>query len=296
MIIAITGLTGFLGYFLAKRLYEMDDIKIKALVRRNSDLRFVKGFQEKISFIKGDLSNRRSLAELAAGVDVVVHAAYYSQEGAFTGGGLSDKRKYLEVNLIGSHDLLEQANAAGVKQFIFISSCAVFSAIDPELPLNEKHSLMPHSLYGAYKASVESMCHAYFLSEGLETVIFRPVSIYGKHPKTEKCNWYGLVKDVKDGKDVEVSGGGKIVHVEEVVQAIILALGNRDIAGNAYALVDIFIDKMEIAKISKEIFGSKSRISGTRKIQKNMMLNERAKELGVKFRGKDGLRDYIKDL
>ena len=296
MIVAVTGLTGFLGYFLAKSLCLNENIKIKALVRESSNLNFLEDFREKISFVYGDLSNHQSLADLVNGADIVIHAAYYRESGLLFRGDIADKRSFLDINLLGSHSLLENAKNSSVKQFIFISSCAVFGYIDPDLPLDEKHPLRPDSIYGAYKASVESMCHAYFLSHGLESVIFRPVAIYGKHPNPEKQRWQTLINDIKDGKDVNVSSGGKIVHADEVVQAIMNALGNSSIAGNIYSLVDLFIDEIEIAETVKEITGSKSNISGTRKVQKNVMINNMAKKLGVNFRGRSGLRNYINDI
>ena len=296
MVIAVTGLTGFLGSFLAKRLFMMDDVTIKALVRKESDIKPLKEFSEKISFIEGDLDDMESLAELVEGADVVVHAGYYSKEGTFTEGAIFDTREYLDVNIMGSHCLLEESKLAGVKQFIFISSCAVFGHVDTSLPLDEKHPLMPNSLYGAYKASVESLCHAYYLGPGMDVVIFRPVAIYGIHRQIEKSRWFDIIKNIKVGKDVEVSGGGKIVHVDEVVQAIILSVGNAGFAGNVYAVVDMFIDEMKIAEMAKEMLNSKSNISGVRKTQKNFMQNDKIKNLGVKFRGVNGLENYINDL
>ena len=230
------------------------------------------------------------------GANVVIHAAYYRENGAFINGGLSNRKKFLKLNLLGSHDLLEESKEANVKQFIFMSSCAVFGAVDPVLPLDEKHPLQPDSLYGAYKASVESLCHAYFFGEGLETVIFRPVAIYGKHPQLEKCRWRTIVDDIKNGKDVNVTGGGKIVCADDIVQAVTRVLGNKSVAGNIYALSDLFISEIEIAEITKNLSGSKSKITGARKVQKNVMVNDKAKRLGVNFREKEGLRDYIKDI
>ena len=296
MIVAITGLTGFLGYFLAKSLYANDNIKIKALIRENSNLNFLNDFREKISFVHGDLSNHQSLADLVRGAEVVIHAAYYRESGLAFKGDIPNERSFLDVNLLGSHTLLENAKNSGVKQFIFLSSCAVFGAIAPDITLDERHPLRPDSIYGAYKASVEGMCHAYHLRHGLESVIFRPVAIYGKHPDPEKQRWRTLINDVKNGNDVKVSGSGKIVHEAEVVQSVMNALGNSAIAGNIYGLVDFFIDEMEIAEMVKEITGSNSNISGTKKVQKNIMINNMAKKLGVNFRGKSGLRDYIKEI
>ncbi len=293
MVIAITGATGFIGCYIMRALFNMKGIEIKALARENADLNVLNEFSEKTTIVKGDLADKNSLAELVEGADAVIHGAYYSKNRAFLGAGNEDREVFLRTNVLGSHNLLELSKKAGVKRFIFISSCAVFGAIDPALPLNEKHPLMPDSVYGAYKASVESLCHAYYLSEGMETVIFRPVGVYGKKNQIEQSRWYNLIQDIKAGKDVNVSGGGKVVHALDVVQAILLALEKQDAVGNVYALVDFFIDNMGVARMCRDIFGSTSEISGEPKTPKNFMLNEKVKELGVNLKGKAGLKEYI---
>ncbi len=296
MQIAITGITGFLGYHLAKKLSFDDDITIKALVRKESDLTQLNSFSSKIKFVYGELGDIESSAELVNNVDAIIHTAYDRKNGGFTESEFSDRNEFLDVNLIGSHTLLEQTKLAGVKKFIFTSSCAVFGAIEPDLALDERHPLKPDSIYGAYKASVESLCHAYALREGLETIMFRPVAIYGEHPVLEKSRWFNLIKDIKQGNDVNVSGGGKVVHVEDVVYALELALKKQISAGSVYALVDLFIDNMGIARMAKDIFGSKSNISGDGKTAKHLMVNDKAKMLGVNFKGEDGLKSYISEL
>ncbi len=295
MKIAITGLSGFLGHYVAKKLFERD-VQMQALVRSTSDTSHLSDFEKKINFVKGDLGDKEALKEFVQGADVVIHMAYERNGAGFRDSAGKDIRRLLDVNLSGSLELLDAAKQHGAKQFIFTSSCAVYGYIYPDIKLNEQHPLVPDSNYGAYKAAVEAFCHSYSLSKSINTTMFRPVGIYGIDPNLAHSEWYDLIKNIKDGVDVEVVGGGKIVDVKDVAHAIVSAIDNRDAFGKVYNLSDFYIDNLTIAEMAKEICDSKSKINGTPKQPKNSIDNTESKKLGVRYAGTEGLRQYIKEL
>src|SRR3989339_1217378 len=295
MNIAVTGLTGFLGNYVAKRLFERG-VQIRSLIRNTSNILHLKDFQEKITFVQGDLTDKEVLKKFVQSADVVIHMAYERNGASFHEVANKDIKRFVEANLLGSIELLSAARQAGIKQFIFISSCAVYGRIFPNIKLDELHPLMPDSNYGAYKASVEAFCHAYYLSKTFDTTIFRPVGIYGINPHLAHSAWYNIIKDIKHGCNVEVSEGGKIVNVEDVVQAIDLAIGNKDAAGKIYNLVDFYVDNMSVARMAKEICASQSNLSGTPRQPVNTIDNTQSKSLGVRYAGDDGLKGYIQEL
>ncbi len=295
MKIAITGLSGFLGHYVAKKLFERD-VQMQALVRSTSNTSHLKGYEEKITFVQGDLGDRETLKKFVQGADIVIHMAYERNGAGFHESASKDIRRLLDVNLSGSLELLDAAKHHGVKQLIFTSSCAVYGYIFPDIKLDEQHPLVPDSNYGAYKASVEAFCHSYFLSKSINTTMFRPVGIYGIDPKLAHSEGYDLIKNIKNGVDVEVVGGGKIVDVTDVAHAIDSAIDNKDAFGKVYNLSDFYIDNMSIAEMAKDICGSKSKISGTPKQPKNTIDNTESKKLGVRYMGTDGLRQYIQEL
>jgi nucleoside-diphosphate-sugar epimerase len=295
MKIAITGLSGFLGHYVAKKLFERD-VQMQALVRSTSNIAHLSNFEEKITFVQGDLGDKDALKKFVQGADIVIHMAYERNGAGFRDSANSDFRQLVDVNLSGSLELLNAATLHGAKQFIFTSSCAVYGYIFPDIKLDEQHPLMPDSNYGAHKAAVEAFCHSYFLSKSINTTMFRPVGIYGIDPNLTHSEWYDLIKNIKNGVDVEVVGGGKIVDVADVAHAIDLAIDNRDAFGKVYNLSDFYIDNLTIAEMAKEICGSKSKISGTPKQPVNTIDNTESKALGVRYAGAEGLKRYIQEV
>ena len=295
MKIAITGLTGFLGHYVAKKLFERD-VHIQSLIRDSSNVLHLQDYQKKITFHKGDLTNKENLKQFMQGADVVIHMAYERQGATFHEAANKDIKRFVESNLLGSIELLDTSKQSGIKQFIFISSCAVYGHIFPHIKLDELHPLMPDSNYGAYKVSVEAFCHAYHLSNAFNMTIFRPVGIYGINPHLAHSAWYNIAKDIKHGTDAEVSGGGKIVSAEDVAKAICQSINNKDAFGKAYNLVDFYIDNLSIAHMVKETCGSGSNIRGTPRKPIHAIDNTQSIALGVKYAGADGLKQYIREL
>lgn len=293
--IAITGLTGFLGHYVAKKLFERD-VSIQSLIRTTSNILHLKDYEKKITFIKGDMTDKEDLKKFVHGADVVIHMAYERNGASFHEAANRDVKRFVEANLLASVELLDASKAVGVKQFIFISSCAVYGHIFPHMKLDEFHPLMPDSNYGAYKASVEAFCHSYFISKAFDTTIFRPVGIYGINPHLAHSAWYNIVKDIKHGVNVEVSGGGKVVHVEDVAQAINLAIGNKGAAGKIYNLSDFYVDNMSVAHMAKDICASKSNISGTPRQPVHTIDNTQSQTSGIRYAGMQGLKQYLQEL
>src|SRR3990172_4019836 len=105
MQIAITGLTGFLGHYVAKKLFGRD-VHIRALVRDSSNLLHLHAYQKKITYHKGDLTNKEHLQQFVQGADVVIHMAYERQGASFHEAANRDIKRFVEANLLGGIELL----------------------------------------------------------------------------------------------------------------------------------------------------------------------------------------------
>src|SRR5207237_10058805 len=153
---------------------------------------------------RGAASDPQAVAGLVAGVDAVIHnsADWDALE--------RSPNTNFERNVLGSLRLLEAARLAGVEQFLFVSSVAVYHEILSDRKLDENHPTWPGSVYGAYKASVEPHLKAYHFTYGMNTSSWRPAAIYGIDPDLKRSQWYELTKTASEGCSIDAPEGGRL--------------------------------------------------------------------------------------
>jgi len=198
----------------------------------------------------------------------------------------------------GSFDLLEAARKARVKQVVFMSACTVFGqvlpTVDADHPLDESHPVMPGSLYGAIKSSIESFCFFHQRSRAFNVTILRPVTIYGVKPQIDKSEWFNTIDYLATNYNVDLKGGTKYVSVDSVTQALEKVVGNPDCAGKIYHLIDGHIHNLDLGQMIVDIIDSFGEIEGVKGEAGVPMSNQAARDLGVEFQGKEGITEYIK--
>jgi nucleoside-diphosphate-sugar epimerase len=101
--------------------------------------------------VRGDVRNRRALAEAMAGQDAVIHLASIVGEPACT----VDEELARAVNLDASIEAIGLAETAGVKRFLFFSTCSNYGVASAETLADEDAELNPLSLYAQTKVEVE---------------------------------------------------------------------------------------------------------------------------------------------
>ena len=294
MLVALTGASGFIGSYTAAALHARGHA-VRALVRASSRRDHIA--PHVAEWREGELHDPAALAGLVAGVDAVIH------------NGVDWSVREIptlnfERNVLGSLRLLEAARQAGVEQFMFVSSVAVYHTILPDRPLDETHPTWPASTYGAYKAAVEPHLLAYHQSYGMNTSSWRPAAVYGVDPKLHRSQWFNLIKTAKHGGTVSTGQGGKITHVQDVADALALVIGDESTAGQFYNLVDGYMYWQVAAELAKELSGSSATIeqrkgSGPR----NQFATRKAVEFFDRHgnqvalrRGPEGVRDYVRDV
>jgi nucleoside-diphosphate-sugar epimerase len=251
MLVALTGASGFIGSYTAAALHRAGHA-VRALVRQTSRRDHIEPFVAE--WRDGDAADPQALAGLVAGADAVIHNAV--DWDALERSPLAN----FERNVLGSLRLLEAARLAQVGQFLFVSSVAVYHEILPDRKLDENHPTWPRSTYGAYKASIEPHLKAYHVSYGMNTSAWRPAAVYGVDPALKKSQWYDLVDRARTGGTIDTPEGGKITHVQDVADALALAVGDKSVAGQLYNLVDGYMYWQTAAEFAKELSGSSATI------------------------------------
>ena len=301
MKIAVTGATGFLGRYLVSELLAGGH-QVVAWFRGERCPTFhdprgrTDSAESGLCWIPGKLGDQDSVDRLLADADAVVHSALSHDRPNFMDDP-ADPIEYFETNFIGSLRLLQSAASRNVKRFIYVSSGAVHQRVLTERPLDETHPLWPESLYGASKASVETLIHAYGYAGKLDCCTIRPTAIYGLHDPVTATKWYELIRDVASGKDVEVVGGSKEVHAADVAKAIGIALcTDAIVAGETYNCSDRMISRHEVAETAKRLSGSDAIIRGAPKVAKNKIDTAKIQKLGMTFGGTPLLQQTIRQV
>ena len=295
MLIAITGATGLVGSYTVPRLKAAGH-RVRALVRRTSRREPIAAYVDQWTL--GDFYDPQAQAGLVAGVDCVIHAAadWTSLE--------SSPVIHANRNVLASLQLLDAARQASVAQFIFVSSGAVYHEILQDRKLDENHPTWPKDIYGAGKVAVEAFLKAYHYQFGMNTCAFRPVAIYGVDPVLDKSQWVKVIRDVKAGKGIAETGGGKIVSVNDVADALVYAVDDPQVAGRFYNLVDRHMYWQVAAEIAREIAGSASVIEdrqgsgpkNTYDTRSAVEFFDRHGNAKALRRGLGGVREYITEL
>ncbi len=294
MNVAITGITGMVGSHYIKKLFNQsaggEKPNVRALIREGSVVDHLEAFED-VDYVMGGLEDKESLAKLVDGMEVLVHLAHYP-------GPVQTTDELVKVNVNGSFDLLEAARKARVQQVVFMSACTVFGqvlpTVDADHPLDESHPVMPGSLYGAIKSSIESFCHYHHRSRAFNVTILRPVTIYGVKPQIDKSEWFNTIDYLATNYNVDLKGGTKYVSVDSVTQALQKVVGNPDCSGKAYHLIDGHIHNLDLGQMIVDLIDSFGEIEGIKGEEGVPMSNQAAKDLGVEFQGQEGITEYIK--
>jgi len=241
--VLVTGGAGYIGAHACKALKAAGFIPV-AFDNLNTGWRGAVKFGP---FVQGDLLDRTSIDTALATYRpvAVMHFAALS----LVGESMRDPGRYWRVNVNGALNLLEAVVAAGVRNFVFSSTCATYGDHDGVL-LDEDTPQHPINAYGASKLAIEEMLRNFGAAFGLNHVIFRYFNVAGADPDgevgeqhTPETHLIPLMLDAIEGKrpaltvfgtDYPTPDGTCIrdyVHVMDLVQAHVLGLRHL-LAGN----------------------------------------------------------------
>jgi nucleoside-diphosphate-sugar epimerase len=228
--ILVTGATGFIGKNLVKRLVREEN-SVLCLVREKSDIRFLKNLE--VELIYGDLLDASSLKKSIEekNIDIIYHLAglVYS----------NSVKKFYEVNIKGTRNLLEAFHPNKLKKFIYLSSIAVngFSAqgklIDETYPCN------PVTPYGRSKLIAENLIRDFYSKTGVSVTIIRVPVVYGPDGQADLIT--KNFKKILKGRTFIVNNGvnlRSLSYVDNLIEGLVLAAINAKSTSDLYVIAD----------------------------------------------------------
>jgi UDP-glucose 4-epimerase len=258
MRIFLTGGTGFIGsHFMKQALVEGHDL---LALRRTAETR------PKIPLSRQPRWLQKGLSELCSedleGCDVLVHLA---------SAGVSPKNvpwpELVEINVIGSVELVATAREAGIRRFVVAGTCHEYGvsaqhyeAIPVEAPLE------PNNLYGASKAAAYQLLAAYARVQKLELFYGRIFSAYGEG-QYEGNFWPSLRQAALSGEDFPMTSGSQVrdfMPVEDVAAALLVACQRPDLRAGEPCVENIGTGRprklLDFAEQEWKRFGAKGRL------------------------------------
>ena len=163
MKILVTGSAGYLGEGLVRKLRRHHQVIGLDILSS--------GFTAEV----GSITDRSVVHRAMRGVDAVIHAATLHKPHVVT----HSRQAFVDVNVTGTLNLLEEAVAASVKAFVFISTTSAFGralvpdAGEPAAWVTEDVKPMPKNIYGVTKLSAESLCELFHWQSGLPSIVLR---------------------------------------------------------------------------------------------------------------------------
>ncbi len=202
--ILVTGGAGFIGSHIVESLV---DVGANVVVYDNlsfGNLENLKTVEDKIKFVKGGILDYSKLKRAMKGADFVSHQA--AQLEIFKAA--LEPARDLEINTIGTLNVLKAARENRVKKIVNASSACVYGQ-PTSLIQDEAHPENPNWAYGVSKLAAEKYCRIFMNETGIPVVSLRYAIVYG--PK----EWYRrvltiFIKRVAEGKHPIIFGAGTI--------------------------------------------------------------------------------------
>lgn len=210
MKVLITGAAGKVGRRVSQRFHEHDLVLIDTATTDDTAIHNV------------DIKSLGTLSEYMKGVDVIVHLAAIPDPVPF-----DEYETILDVNVVGTLNVLQAARKANVKRVVMASSICATGLIywltpwsPVYLPLDEQHPCWPDDNYGASKLMCETIARGFHVREGIEIAALRLCGVFFPDDANSIERYRGWLKDPSGEL---VNRLWSYVSVSDVVEAFFLA-------------------------------------------------------------------------
>ncbi len=181
MKVLVTGGAGYIGSVLVRQLLDKGhQVRAFDSLKFGGDALYDVMLNPNFEFMKGDVRNAEEVKKALAGIDAVAHLA------AIVGDPACKKfsEEAMQTNWDGSVALFEAAEKAGVKRFVFASTCSNYGKMaDPDSFVVETSELNPVSLYAELKVKFEKYLLVERKNSRICSTALRFSTVYGFSPR-----------------------------------------------------------------------------------------------------------------
>jgi GT2 family glycosyltransferase/nucleoside-diphosphate-sugar epimerase len=230
--VLVTGGTGFIGYRLVRELLRQG-ARVTVLTRSPAKVSALwpRGH---VRVVRGDLEDPASLVHACDRTQILFHLASCAHR---LDAVSEDSSRHSTITEKGTSELLRVATRAQVETFVFVSSVKAMGE-ESDLCLDESSPARPESPYGVAKLNAEREVLETARDSGMRAVVLRLPLVYGPG---NKGNLPRMIHAIRSGRFPplpNVLNRRSMVHVDDVVQAVLLAAVKPRADGRVYIVTD----------------------------------------------------------
>lgn len=227
----VTGVAGFIGSNLAKRLFaDVEGVKVVGIDNMNDyyDIR-LKEYRltelskfENFTFVKGNLADKTAIMEIFEKYNPAVVVNLGAQAGVRY--SITNPDAYIEGNMIGFYNILEACRYYPVEHLVYASSSSVYGS-NKKVPYSTEDKVdNPVSLYAATKKSNELMAHAYSKLYNIPSTGLRFFTVYGPAGRPDMA-YFGFTNKLLKGETIQIFNYGNckrdFTYIDDIVEGVI---------------------------------------------------------------------------
>ena len=218
--ICITGGAGIIGSRLASRLLKCNAKKVVAIGRRQLSNNNPLHHHHNYKYISANILDAKAMKRALEGSTAVIHLASLKN----AAHSKNEPLEYFKTNSFGTASILDVCRSLKIKKIIYVSTSHVYGIPD-QLPVDEKQSTSPISIYASSKLSGELKVQSYAANFGLSCDIVRPANIYGTANSETVIG--RAINQVINGEAIHLRNLKAVrdfVHVDDIAEALIRIL------------------------------------------------------------------------
>jgi len=243
--ILITGVAGFIGFHLTKKLLESgnavigyDNVNDYYDQQLKEDRLSILNKYKSFIFHRNDLLDINTLNSVFKNNNItnVIHLA--AQAGVRY--SLTNPKAYIDSNIYGFLNIIEQCRDFEIDKFIYASSSSVYGMNKKTPFLTSDHVDHPVSLYGASKRSNELIAHSYSYLYDIKSIGLRFFTVYGPFGRPDMALFL-FTKSILNNKKIDVYNNGQMkrdfTYIDDIINGIVAIL-NSDFEFNKPIKID----------------------------------------------------------